>query len=141
MCLSRQVARPDSDAEALAADRRRSGIQPEVEERTASRLDKGGNGMRRYYRSEAVIRLAAAVAVLLASMSAVVWRRGRTLEALALSERLNREISLAEAELNELQRRIQHLESYGRVVLETRARLGMKTAGAEDIVLLPGELR
>ncbi len=97
--------------------------------------------MRRHYRSAAAIRLAAAMAVLLASLSAVVWRRSRTLEALALSETLSREISLAEAELTELQRRIQHLESYGRVVLEARERLGMKTAGAEDIVLLPGELR
>ena len=97
--------------------------------------------MRRHYRSEAAIRLAAAIAVLLASLSAVVWRRGRTLEVLALSDSLNREISLADAELTELQRRILHLESYGRVVLETRERLGMKTAGAEDIVLLPGELR
>lgn len=97
--------------------------------------------MRGHYRTEAAIRLAASVALLLGSLSVVVWRRSRTLEALALSESVNRGISLAEAELTELQRRIQHLESYGRVVLETRERLGMKTARAEDIVILPGELR
>ncbi|GMR13497.1 MAG: hypothetical protein BMS9Abin29_1707 [Gemmatimonadota bacterium] len=97
--------------------------------------------MRRRSRSEAAVWFAASVALLLAALSVVVWRRSRTLEALALSETLNREISLAEAELTELQRRIQHLESYGRVVLETRERLGMKTAGAEDIVILPGDLR
>lgn len=97
--------------------------------------------MRRHYRSDAAIRLAASMVVLLASLSVVVWRRSRTLEALALNESLSREISLAESELTELQRRIQHLESYGRVVLEARERLGMKTAGAEDIVILPGELR
>ena len=63
------------------------------------------------------------------------------MEALALSQSLGREISLAQSELTELQRRIQGLESYGRVVLETRERLGMKTAGAGDIVILPGEIR
>ena len=48
---------------------------------------------------------------------------------------------MAEAELTELQRRVQYLASYGRVVVETRERLGMRTAAAEDMVILPGELR
>jgi len=97
--------------------------------------------VRRSSRGEAPIRLAASVAVLLAALSAVVWRQSRTLEVLASSESVSREISLAEAELTELQRRIQQLEGYGRIVLETRERLGMKTAAAEDIVILSGEMR
>ena len=97
--------------------------------------------MRRSSRVEAPTRLVASVAVLLAALSVVVWRQSRTLDVLAWSESVNREISLAEAELTELQRRIQGLESYGRVVLETRERLGMKRAAAEDIVILSGELR
>jgi len=97
--------------------------------------------MRRRSRSEAAIWFATSMVLLLAALSVVVWRRSRTLEALASRESLNREISLAEAELTELQRHIQHLEGYGRVVLETRERLGMKTAGAEDIVILPGAPR
>lgn len=96
--------------------------------------------MRRRSRSEAPIWLAASMAALLASLSVVIWRQSRTLEALAESERLGREISLAEAELTELQRRVQYLTSYGRVVVETRERLGMRTAAAEDMVILPGEL-
>ena len=49
--------------------------------------------MRRHSRSEAPIWLAASIAVLLASLSVVVWRRSRTLEALALSQSLGRDIS------------------------------------------------
>jgi cell division protein FtsL len=78
------------------------------------------------------------VAVLLAALSLVTWRQARTRESLAELDELRREISLAEAERSELERRIQFLESRGRVVAEARERLGMKTPASGEIVILSG---
>lgn len=78
------------------------------------------------------------VAVLLASLSLVTWRQTRTREALAELDELRREISLAEAERSELEQRIQMLESRSRVVPAARERLGMKTPGSDEIVILSG---
>jgi cell division protein FtsL len=78
------------------------------------------------------------VAVLLAALSLVTWRQARAREALAELDELRREISLVEAERSELERRIERLESRGRVVPEARERLGMKSPGSGEIVILSG---
>lgn len=83
--------------------------------------------------------VALAVAVLLASLSFVAWRQGRARRTLAEFDRIRRDAAVAEAERDELQRRIQHLESRGRVVPEARERLGMHTPGSDEIVILPAE--
>lgn len=83
--------------------------------------------------------LAFAVAVLLASLSLVAWRQGRALEVLAGLDRIRSERTLAEAEKAELERRIEYLESRGRVVPEARERLGMHTPESSEIVILPVE--
>jgi cell division protein FtsL len=83
---------------------------------------------------------ALAVAALLTALSLVTWRQARVREALADVAELRREMSLADAEQAELKRRIQTLESRGRVVAEARERLDMRTPNAGEIVLLPGEL-
>lgn len=79
-----------------------------------------------------------AVALLLAALSLVTWRQSRALEDLAELDHLRREISLMSAERNELERRIQSLESRGSVVPAARERLRMRAPTAEEIVLLPG---
>lgn len=92
-------------------------------------------------RSASASGLAAlAVAILLASLSLVTWRQSRAFEALAELERLRSESSVAVAEVADLGRRIQYLESRTRVVPAARARLGMHVPGSAEIVHLPGEL-
>lgn len=83
--------------------------------------------------------VALAVAILLASLSLVTWRQSRAYEANEALDGVRRARSLAEAERSELIRRIQYLESRGRVVPDARRRLGMHSPGASEIVLLPGE--
>lgn len=84
---------------------------------------------------------ALAVAALLAALSLVTWRQSRTREALVELDRIQRSVSLVEAERAELQRRIQVLESRGRVVRDARERLGMRNPDAGEIVLLPGDFQ
>ena len=81
-----------------------------------------------------------AVALVLIALSVVTWRQSRAREGLAELDQLRRQISLAQAEETELVRRIQLLESRGRVVRDARERLGMRTPRAEEIVLLPGDI-
>jgi cell division protein FtsL len=78
------------------------------------------------------------VAALLASLSLVTWRQARSREALEELDTIRREVSLAKAERDELEHRIQILESRSRVVPEARERLGMRTPGSGEIVLLSG---
>lgn len=82
--------------------------------------------------------LALALAALLASLSFVTWRQSRALEVMAALDRVRQERALAVAERAELERRIQVLESRGRAVPAARARLGMHTPGASEMVILPG---
>ncbi len=82
--------------------------------------------------------IALSTAALLAALSFVTWRQSRALEALAEWDGLRRELSLVRAEQGEFARRIQVLESRGRIVPEARERLGMKTPTASEIVILPG---
>lgn len=84
-------------------------------------------------------RVALVVAVLLASLSLVAWRQSRALEALGGLDAARKEVSLALAERAELNRRIQYLQSYGRVVRDARTRLGMHRPDASEQVLLAQE--
>ena len=68
------------------------------------------------------------VALLLGSLSLVMWRQARAMETLAEVDVLQREQALARAEGVELKRRIQVLESRGRVVPAASSRLGMEIA-------------
>ena len=86
------------------------------------------------------MRLAVVTLVLAASLILVAWRQGRALEALAALDAVRHERVLAEAEKSEMERRIEYLESRGRVVGEARTRLHMRTPDASEIRLLPGEL-
>lgn len=87
------------------------------------------------------LRAGFAVLSLLGALALVPWRQSRALEALGRLDEVSRQISLANAEEVELQRNIQVLESRGRVVPLARERLGMHTATAEELVILPWELR
>lgn len=84
--------------------------------------------------------VALGVAALLAALSLVTWRQSRALESLAELDGIRRERSLARAELSELNRHVQHLESRARVVPEARARLGMHVPSDDEIVHLRGDL-
>ncbi|TVP47307.1 MAG: hypothetical protein EA350_05530 [Gemmatimonadales bacterium] len=86
-----------------------------------------------------VVLTAVGLAALLLSLSLVTWRQSRAREAMAELDALHREISLVRAERAAFERRIQSLESRGHVVPAARERLGMRTPGAANIVLLaPG---
>lgn len=82
------------------------------------------------------LALALAFAGLLASLSLVVWRQSRVLETMRELEAVRSERALAEAERWELLRRIQHLESRGRVVPAATNRLGMRVPMGAEIVLM-----
>jgi cell division protein FtsL len=82
--------------------------------------------------------LALGFASLLASLSFVTWRQSRAFEALAALDEVRRELSLAEAEQTELERRIQRLESRSRISTVAAERLGMHQPDAAEMVLLSG---
>lgn len=77
--------------------------------------------------------------LLLSSLSFVTWRQSRALEVLRELEEARRALAEAQAEQVEIERRIQALESRSRVVPAARARLGMHTPDASELVILPAE--
>ena len=81
-------------------------------------------------------RLVVAVLVLLGSLSLVTWRQSRAIEAMEQLDRVRRDLSLTQADEAELHRRIQYLQSRGRVVPEARERLGMRLPDTGEQVLL-----
>lgn len=83
-----------------------------------------------------VIRLALAFAVLLASLSLVIWRQSRALEVLRALDGVRRERAVAEAERAEVLQRIRELESRSRVVSAAGARLGMRVPTGSELVIL-----
>lgn len=91
-------------------------------------------------RRHSFARTALSVAVLLGSLGMVTWRQSRALETLARLEGIRRQISVAEADRVDLERRIQVLESRTRVVPTARERLGMHTATTSELVILPGDI-
>jgi cell division protein FtsL len=91
--------------------------------------------------SRGTIRVAVAFATLLASLTLVVWRQGRALDALRELDATRSARAVAEAERAELTNRIQQLESRTRIVAIATGRLGMRipVAGEEIVILLRGE--
>jgi len=85
--------------------------------------------------------VALAVAALLASLSLVSWRQVTALEALERVDSLRQEHVLDVAVREELEGRILHLESYGRVAPDAERLLGMRKAAAGEMVHLPVEGR
>ncbi|MGD2069045.1 MAG: hypothetical protein PVI57_10265 [Gemmatimonadota bacterium] len=99
----------------------------------------GGRSGRPDFTTSGLVALA--VAALLAALSLVTWRQSRALESLAELDSLRRERSLARAEIADLDRRIQYLESRTHIVPEARARLDMHVPSDEEIVHLMGDVR
>lgn len=87
-----------------------------------------------------LIRAAFAVVALLGSLALVTWRQSRAFEVLKQLDGVRTQISVADAEGVDLERRIQVLESRSRVVPEARTRLGMHTANVDELVILPAEV-
>ncbi|MDH5758351.1 MAG: hypothetical protein OEZ65_02095 [Gemmatimonadota bacterium] len=85
-----------------------------------------------------LVRAGVVTTVLLASMALVLWRQSRSLEVLARLDEIRQQTSLAQSEIAELERRIQMLESRGRVVEAARSRLGMHAPEGAELVILPG---
>lgn len=83
------------------------------------------------------IRLALSFAALLGSLTLVIWRQSRALEMMRSIESMRSARVIAEAERNELIRKIQGLESRTRVVADARDRLGMHVPSATEIVIVP----
>lgn len=83
------------------------------------------------------LALALAFGVLLGSLSLVVWRQSRALDALRTVERLRDDSALLEARRAELARRIQVLERRARVVAVAQGRLGLRVPRSDEIVILP----
>jgi cell division protein FtsL len=98
-------------------------------------MEKGGMNL------SGTSKAALAVAALLVALSLVTWRQARAREALVELDQIRREISLVQADNGELDRRIQHLESRGRVVPAARDRLGMVLPASGEMVLLTGDAR
>jgi cell division protein FtsL len=89
--------------------------------------------------SSFVGRAALTVAVLLLALGFVTWRQSRAFEVLGSLEEVPRAKSEAQAERIDLERGIQALESRSRVVPAARARLGMHTPDASELVILSSE--
>lgn len=85
------------------------------------------------------LRWTLALSCLLTALVLVTWRQSRALEVLARLDGLRKEVSLAEAEIVELERTIQVLESRLRVVPAAQARLGMRLPAATEQVILSAE--
>lgn len=83
------------------------------------------------------IRLALSFAALLGSLTLVIWRQSRALEMLRGIDDMRSSRVIVEAERAELTRRIQTLESRGRVVADAHDRLAMHVPSANEIVILP----
>ena len=88
-------------------------------------------------RGTPVIRTALLLAVLLASLTAVVWRQSRALEILRRLDETRRERVVAEARRSALLRRVEQLESRARVSEAARDRFGMRLPEGDEIVILP----
>lgn len=87
------------------------------------------------------LRAAFAVVALLASLALVPWRQSRAFEVLAQLDEIRRQQSVASAEVLDLERSIQVLESRARVVPAAREHLGMHIAASTELVILPGGLK
>jgi cell division protein FtsL len=88
-------------------------------------------------RGPPVIRMALLMAGLLTSLTLVVWRQSEALEVLRAMEAVHQERIIEEARLSRLSRRVEELESRGRVSAAARDRLGMRVPTGSELVILP----
>lgn len=86
-------------------------------------------------RGAGAIRMGMACVLLFAALSLVVYRQSRALEALRVLDAVRSERAMLQAERSELQRDIQRLESYTRIVVAA-GRLGLQTPSGTDISVL-----
>lgn len=84
-----------------------------------------------------VVRTALLFALLLGSLTLVVWRQSYALEVLRELDGVRRERVVAEARRAALTRRVEQLESRARVSEVARARFGMRLPSGDEIVILP----
>ena len=84
-----------------------------------------------------VIRTALLFALLLGSLTLVVWRQSRALSVLRELDAVKRERGVEEARRSALARRVEQLESRARVSEAARERLGMRLPSGQEIVILP----
>jgi cell division protein FtsL len=87
-------------------------------------------------KSQGTLRLALAFAALFGSLSLVVWRQSRALEALRELDAARAERAMLESQRTTLSRKIQELEGRARIVAVAGARLGMHPAEASELVIL-----
>lgn len=80
------------------------------------------------------IRLVLAFATLLTSLTIVVWRQGRALEALRELDRARSVRAIAESERSALLARMQHLESRARILDVATRRLGLRVPDRKSVV-------
>ena len=88
-----------------------------------------------------LLRWTFTLSVLLGALVFLTWRQSRALEVLAQLDEIGRELSLAEAEIVDLERDIQVLESRVRVVPAATERLGMRLPAASEQVILSADTR
>lgn len=86
------------------------------------------------------LRAAFAVGALLGALALVPWRQSRAFEVLAQLDDIRRQQSVADAQILDLERSIQFLESRARVVPVARDSLGMHIAASTELVILPGDV-
>jgi hypothetical protein len=87
-------------------------------------------------RSQGTLRIAIACAALLSSLSLVVWRQSRALEALRALDAARADHVLLESSRAALTREIEQLESRTRIVETASARLGLHVPSGDEIVIL-----
>lgn len=83
------------------------------------------------------VRLALLLALLLGSLTLVVWRQSHALAVLRELETVRRERVVEEARRSALSRRVEQLESRTRVSAVARARFDMRLPSGDEIVILP----
>jgi cell division protein FtsL len=84
-----------------------------------------------------VVRMALLLALLLGSLTMVVWRQSHALAVLRELEAVRRERVVEEARRSALSRRVEQLESRTRVSAAARARFGMRLPSGDELVILP----
>lgn len=83
-------------------------------------------------------RIAFSLAVFLGSLTVVAWRQGQALTVMEEIEDLRAEISLADAENDEVRQRIQRLQGRSWVTEQAAERLGMSVPEASAQQFLEG---
>ncbi len=84
-----------------------------------------------------VIRMALLFALVLGSLTLVVWRQSHALAVQRELESVRRERVVEEARRSTLVRRVELMESRTRVSAAARERFGMRLPSGDEIVILP----